>query len=60
MSKRTNSNPSPRTESWAMPLVGSLVPWTAFTFVPERFRMIVGGIAVAMVAWALVILWMQD
>lgn len=27
---------------------------------PERFRMIVGGIALAMVAWALVLLWMQD
>lgn len=55
-----NSKPSPRTESWVMPLVGSLVPWTVFIFVPERFRMIIGGIALAMVAWGLILLLMQD
>lgn len=60
MSKNTSSNPSPKTESWVMPLVGSLVPWTVFTFVPEQYRMITGGIALAMVAWGLILLVMRD
>lgn len=55
----TNDNQSPRTESWVTPMIGSLVPFTAFTFVPEQYRMITGGIALLMVAWSLVLLVRQ-
>jgi hypothetical protein len=43
--------------SWIGWMMGSLAPFTAFTFVPEPQRALVGGVALAMVGVSLVLLW---
>lgn len=48
-----NAGQSPSTPSWVMWLLGSLVPFTVFTFIDERYRMITGAVALLMVAWAM-------
>jgi hypothetical protein len=48
------------TPSWVMWLMGSLVPFTAFTFVDATYRTMTGGIALAMVAIALVMVWREE
>lgn len=47
------------TPSWVLWLMGSLVPFTAFTFVDAQYRTLTGGIGLAMVAIALVLVSKQ-
>lgn len=54
-----NRSQSPGAPSWVYWMIGSLVPFTAFTFVPAQHRVVVGGVALAMVAVSLVQLWRE-
>lgn len=43
--------------SWVLWLMGSLVPFTVFTFIDEQYRTITGVAALAMVAIGLAMVW---